>query len=263
MSITQEQQMQEPADDPESRIYTLLVDKDEITWKDLMFDIINSEGMDPWNLSISKLTEKYIEKIKTLKRLDMKVTGKVVLAATLLLRYKSKRLIGEDLDEFDRLLAANEMSEDEFYDNLDMKRDPSQIPDFEKMKLIPRMPQPRQRKVSIYDLVGALEKALDVKKRRILRTMPQMNIRLPDKKLNIQILIKETYKKILLFFKNGFSRLTFSELTRNVSKEEKIFSFQSMLYLYHERKLDYVQDQHFGEIDITMLDKSALKPSSD
>lgn len=248
--------------DAEHRIYSLLVEKDEITWKDLMFDIISSEGMDPWDLSISKLTEKYIETVKAMKRLDMKITGKVVLAATLLLRYKSKRLVGEDLDEFDRLLAQNEMTEDEFYDDLAQKRDPSLIPDIEKMKLIPRMPQPRQRKVSIYDLVGALDKALEVKKRRILRTMPQMNLRVPDKKKNVQLLIKETYKKILLFFKNGFSRLTFSELTRNVSKEEKIYSFQSMLYLYNNHKIDIHQEQSFGEINIAVRDGSSLAPDT-
>ncbi len=240
--------------DPEGRIYSLLTEKDEITWKDLLFDIISSEGMDPWNISISRLSSKYIDAVRAMKRLDLKVSGKVVLAATLLLRYKSKRLIGEDLDEFDRLLAQQEMSQEEFYDDLAKMRDPSQITDAERLVLVPRMPQPRTRKVSIYDLVGALEKALEVKKRRILRTMPPLGMTLPGKKVNIEIMIREVYKNVLLFFKRGLKRLTFGEITKDSkTKQEKIIALHSLLYLYNKRKVDLHQEQHFGEIDISLV----------
>ena len=242
--------------DADEKIYDLLTGQDEVTWKDLLFDILSEENMDPWDVSIAKLTHKYIESIKKMKKLDMNVSAKVVMAATYLLRYKSKKLVGEDLDEFDRLLAQQDEPEfdtEEFYEDLARMRDPSQIPDIEKMKLIPRMPQPRQRKVSIYDLVGALEKALEVKKRRILRTMPELKATAPARGKNIEVWIKETYKHILLFFRSGIKRLTFSRLFETEpTKLEKIHTFNSLLYLYQKEKIDLIQTQHFGEIDVTL-----------
>jgi len=152
----------------EDRIFQLLVENDDIAWKDIIFNLVKTEQMDPWDIKIGQLAKKYIELLKKAKDLDFKISGKVVLAASILLRMKSKRLVGEDLDEFDRLLAGNTVDEDEFYDELATMRDASQISEEERMNLVPRTPQPRKRKVSVYDLVNALEKALEVKKRRII-----------------------------------------------------------------------------------------------
>ena len=54
----------------------MLVEKNEISWKTIIYDLINSEKMDPWNVDISQLTKKYLERLHSLKEHDLKVSGK-------------------------------------------------------------------------------------------------------------------------------------------------------------------------------------------
>ena len=132
----------------EEKLLEIVVEKDEITWKDIIYDLVKSDQMDPWDIDISKLTKLFIDKLNNLKKFNFKVSGKAVLAAALLLKIKSNRLVGEDMDEFDRLLSSKDINEEEFYDELAAEmRDPSMISEEERVTLIPRTPQPRSRKV--------------------------------------------------------------------------------------------------------------------
>lgn len=241
----------------ENRLFDVLVNQNEITWKDIIFDIIKQEGMDPWNVNIRILTGQYISYLNNLKKMDFKIGGKVVLAAALLLKIKSKRLVGDDLDEFDRLIAQAQVNEDEFYDDVEAEyRDSKYIPDDQKMTLIPKTPQPRKRQVSIYDLVGALEKALEVKKRRIMKSMPDHRVIMPKRKKDISLMIKHVYNRILdivLMRKSG--SIKFSHLLDKGDRDDKIWKFIPLLYLYNSRKIDLEQKENFGEIDITVLKK--------
>ena len=135
------------------KIYNLLVEQDEISWKSMIFNLIKKESLDPWNIDINTLTQKYIEKIKKLKVLNLKISGKVVLAASILLRIKSNKLVGEDLDEFDRLMIGSNVDEEEFYDELAQELDRGEEKPKEKIdfSLLPRLPQPRKRKVSVFE----------------------------------------------------------------------------------------------------------------
>lgn len=246
----------------EDKLFTLLVEQEDITWKDIIYDLVKTEQLDPWDVDVSKLTKRYIEAIRKLKKADFKVSGKVVLAAALLLHIKGDRLVGEDLDALDRLLSQKDMTGEEFYDQLENAeyRDPSKIPESERMKLIPRTPQPRLRKVSVYDLVAALEKALEVKKRRILRELPAAEVFMPHQKHDITLMIKGIYKHILEWFSehNG-RRLFFSTLTPNATKEDKVFTFIPLLHLTNERKIDLHQTEHFGDIRIDLIDKEKVR----
>jgi len=244
----------------EDEIFDLLVKKDDITWKDILYDLVKTEQLNPWDINISNLTSRYIKIVKKMKEFDFKVSGKVILAAALLLKIKSNKLVGEDIDAFDKLFSVEEVDEDQFYADLAQMRAPEDIPDLEKISLIPRTPQPRERKVSIYDLIGALEKALEVKKRRLVKSMPDFEgIKIPTKKKDITLTIKQLYKTILNFFWRKKKRLTFSQLLNNSSKEEKIQTFVPLLHLANERKIDLDQIEPFEEIHIQLADKNKLK----
>lgn len=246
----------------EDKLFTLLVEQEDITWKDIIYDLIKTEQLDPWDVDISRLTQKYIETIKDLKKADFKLSGKVLLAAALMLSMKGKRLVGEDLDALDRLIAQKDINEQEFYDDLENAtfRDPSQIPEAERMHLVPRTPQPRLRKVSVYDLVAALEKALEVKKRRLLRELPATHTYLPKKSRDISLMIKGLYKHILDYFSaNPGRKLHFSTLTPNATKEDKIFTFIPILHLTNERKIDVHQPEHFSDFRIHLIDKNKVR----
>lgn len=239
-----------PDKQPHEQIFNLLLDKDEVTWQTIMQELIKSEEMNPWDINISKLTKKYIETIKKLKELDFRVSGKMLLAAAILLKIKSNKLVGEDIEYLDRLIQ--EQDQDELLD-FEEDMEPRKGEDIPK-NLIPRTPQPRKRKVSIYDLMGALERALEVKRRRVLKSIPPMNVEIPKRSRDISDIIKEIYGKIKIFFwESKKNSLKFSQLLpEEATREDKVYTFVPLLHLTNQRKIDLFQQQHFGEIDIIL-----------
>lgn len=242
----------------QEKIFELLFDKDEITWQSIILNLIKTEEMDPWDVDISLLSKKYLEMLKKLKDLDFRISGKVVLAAAILLRIKSNRLVGEDINELDRMMSGQDLEElqEEFYDELQNEFDASQgsvVVDTPILK--PKTPQPRKRKVSVYDLMDALQKALEVKKRRVIRSIPRERPYVPKKTVEITSIIKTVYGNIVgFFFKNNGKKLTFTQLIPSESKEDKVYTFIPLLHLTNQRKIDLYQKEHFGEIQI-MLNK--------
>jgi len=234
------------------KLYQLIVENDDISWKALLLDLVNSEQMDPWDIDIGLLTQRYIDRIKQLKETNLKASGKVLLAAAILLKIKSKRLVGEDLNEFDRLLAASEMTEEQFYDELEQELAKGEVAGLhdQSLELLPRLPQPRKRKVSVYDLVRALEKALEVKKRRLFNSLHDVNVVVPEKKMDIGAAMQSLYAKLLTFFAKGKRKLTFSSLLPSKKKEDKVYTFIPLLHLSNEGKIELEQKEHFGEINI-------------
>ena len=240
--------------DSNERIFQILYSKDEVTWQSLLYELIKKEGMNPWDVDISQLTKDYIETIKKLKELDFRISGKVLLAAAILLKVKSNRLLNEDLYEFDRLLTE----EEELVEELDLEDQQHYEPGSSPV-LIPRTPQPRKRKVSVFDLVNALEKALEVKQRRVLNSIPPMNLKIPEKKRDITEIIRDVYTKIKLFFSKGQkNKITFSQLVPSQSKEDKVYTFIPLLHSANQSKIDMAQQEHFGEIEIYLASKKEV-----
>ncbi|MBI2137839.1 segregation/condensation protein A [Candidatus Woesearchaeota archaeon] len=232
------------------RILDIVVEKDEVTWQTMIYELVKHESMNPWDVDVTLLARRYIQMLKKLKELDFRVSGKVVLAAAILLKLKSQKLLQDDIGELDRLMSAEEVQADEFYDDLEASSaggfGVSEVP-----PLLPRTPQPRKRKVSIYDLMLALQKALEVRDRRVLRRIPHVNVEVPHRRVDITKLIGELYERIRTHFSSG-ETLTFSRLTEGLEREAKVHHFMSLLHLAHveHRKVDLVQTEHFGEIGI-------------
>ena len=239
--------------DAHDKIFGIILSKtDEITWQNIIYELVKSEQMDPWDVDVSMLAQKYIDMLRSLKEHDFRISGKVLLAAAILLKIKSHKLVGEELSELDRLLIG---VEDEM-EELGISEETG-IPKLEEISpLIPRTPQPRKRKVSIFDLVEALERALEVKKRRLLHSIPPLNLEAPKKKKDITEIIREVYGKIKSFFIGTLKdKLTFSKLLPSESKEDKVHTFIPLLYLAQQNKIELVQESQFGEIEVLLKRK--------
>lgn len=238
------------------RVFDILFNQDEITWQSILYDLVRTEQMDPWDIDISMLTKRYLEMVKNLKETDFRISGKVLLAAAILLKMKSNRLVG-DANQFEQMFAEPEAAE--LYDELEEEFQKITRP--ETPVLIPRTPQPRKRKVSIYDLVGALNKALEVKQRRVLNSIPPLDVKVPERKREMTEIIKELYTSIKLLFSNGTKKLTFSRLLPSDKKEDKISTFIPLLHLANQdqRKIDLFQEKHFGDIEITLASNKAVE----
>jgi segregation and condensation protein A len=218
----------------------------EVTWQDIIHDLIKKEQMDPWDVDVSKLTQRYIETVKQMKEMNYFISGKVLLASALLLKIKSNRLVEEDISNFDSFLfhQENEFEElGEFMPRNDLK---VEIP-----TLGIRTPMARKRKVSIADLIGALERALRVDVRRKLRLQKFMAFHrpeIPEKKVDIGKLIDEIHLKLLGMFKEK-EIVKFSEFNTK-TKDETILTLVPLLHLYGHAKINLEQEKSFDEINI-------------
>ena len=229
------------------QIYELLMNKDEITWQTLIYDLIKSEQLNPWDIDISILSKRYIETLKKLKEANFFVSGKILLAAALLLKIKSEKFINEDFVNFDNLLYPQSLDELELYED-----SPNPYLNYEKPELTIRTPLARKRKVTISDLMGALQKALEVNKRKVMRRLreDEVTVAVPEKKIDIGTLIKNIYERVLDFFKYKKETLTFSKLVSSDKKEDKILAFIPLLHLDNQEKINLNQEEPFGEIFI-------------
>lgn len=238
------------------KIFELLFNEEDLTWQTLLYELVKTNKMDPWDIDISVLSKSFIEMIKKLKELDFRISGKVVLASAILLKMKSNRFMLEDISAFDHLLYSSDDMQEEYLDDADSFVEMVQTIGDNKEnimpKLFPRTPQPRQRKVSIFDLVKALEKALEVKNRRITKDDGAPQVSAPRNYRDISLVIKDVYDNVQRFFKTQKS-LTFSQLLPSDEKDDKIMTFIPLLHLRNQHKVDLHQEMHFGEIDIELL----------
>jgi segregation and condensation protein A len=204
--------------------------------------------------------------LKKLREMDFRISGKVVLASAILLKLKSDKFLDDDIAVLDNLIS----SLDDPGDLLDEL--PLDSPKRERILapgLMPRTPQPRKRKVSMYDLIEALEKALEIENRRPVYVEPSIKVKMPENFIDMGELIQGVYQKVQTYYdtnnhdeeKGKPHRLTFSELIPSDSKEDKVYTFIPLLHLENQRKVDMYQQVHFGEIEIELL-KNLVLPVS-
>lgn len=252
--MTKQQQLPQQAS---SKVFSILFENDEVTWKQIIFGLIEQEEMNPWDIDISVIAQKFIEMLKTLKQMDFRISGKIVLASAILLKLKSSKLVDEDIAALDSLInSADDPVELEFIDELPLEEGVDI--DEEKPRIVPRTPQPRKRKVSVFDLVEALEKALDVDSKRV-RHAPTVakEAHAPTSHVDMGVLVKEVYGKVNTHYKENSKVLNFHDLVPGDNKDDKVLTFIPLLHLDFQRKLDVMQQEHFGDIAVHLLEADA------
>ncbi|MBW3019755.1 segregation/condensation protein A [Candidatus Woesearchaeota archaeon] len=245
------------------KIFSILFNEDEVTWQSMIYNLVKTNEIDPWDVDVSELSTKFLDLLSKLKEMDFRISGKVLLAAAVLLKIKSNKFLGTDITNFENMFKAQEedhlqdLEDFVFDDNLDYELMQLDKEKREKQQLIPRTPQPRERKVSIFDLVDALQRALDVRERRVINSVPQKNnFKVPEKTRDITQIIRDVYSNVKYYFLNNNSEvMKFNDLLPSEEKDDKIFTFLSLLHLTNERKVDMLQEQHRSPIYIKMLQK--------
>src|SRR3989344_5700356 len=137
----------------QDKILDMLLKKDEITWQSLLYELVRTEQMNPWDIDISILSKKYLETVRKLQEVNFFISGKVILASAILLKIKSDKLLTENIAQFDNQLFQREQLEP----SEAMEEVSSEII---HPKLTIKTPIARRRKVTINDLINALEKAM-------------------------------------------------------------------------------------------------------
>ena len=234
----------------QDKLYDMLMQKDEITWQSLIYELVRTGQMDPWDIDISILSQRYLEALRQMQEANFFISGKIILAAAILLKIKSEKLLTEHIAGLDaQLFSTGEIEDIGFEENVD------RIKLLENPKLTIKTPLARKKKVSLQDLMNALQKALNVDKRRTLRKLREIettaNLKIPEKKVDITILIRDLYIKIKELFAKQ-QEITFSQLVSSDRKEDKILTFIPLLHLDNQEKISLSQSEHFGEIKILL-----------
>ncbi len=222
---------------------------EKLSWQAIIYDLINTEQLDPWDIDLSLLANKYLEKVRILEEANFFVSSKVLLATTLLLRIKSEILLNEYIPSLDEILFGKK--EEKHYSQERIELD-DEIPD-----LVPRTPLPRFRKVTLTELMTALGKAITTETRRIKKVViaKQQEIEtalsLPKQRINIHDKIRIIYGKLNEIFTSREEKLAFTNLIES-SGEDRVSSFVSLLHLDNQHKIWLEQEGHFEEIWILL-----------
>lgn len=232
----------------QEQIHSLLFGE-KLSWQAIIYDLINTEQLDPWDIDITLLSNKYLEKIHKLEKANFFVSSKVLLAASLLLRMKSEILLEKDIKTLDGVLFGKKEEKKYIQERIELDTD---VP-----RLIPRTPLPRFRKVTLEELMSALGKAIKTETRRIKKVVLtrqqeiETSISMPKKRININDRIKIVYSKLKAIFSERKNKLPFSELAGK-SSDEKIATFIPLLYLDSQKKIWIEQEGYLGEIYILL-----------
>jgi segregation and condensation protein A len=209
----------------------------EATWKDLLIDLVDKNKLDPWNIDIIDIVDRYIDTVKKLKVLDLRVPANIILAASILLRLKSNYISLKDYDE------TGEMAIEEAQER------PSVIVD----QLNFRLRLPPKRKISLSELISALDEAMKIKSARLSSSVQQIQT-VPIKLENFDI--EAETEKLLDIIRENVDKskmVTFSHLSRLSSINDLLLElFIPLLFLAHRDKVALIQEKFFSEIIIAL-----------
>jgi segregation and condensation protein A len=228
-------------------------------WQAIIFDLINSEQLDPWDIDIVILTKKYFEKIAELEESDFYISSKVLLAASLLLRIKSEFLLNKHIKSIDEILFGKKEGNKYVLEKIEINED-------ELPLLIPKTPLSRLKRVTLPELLNALNKAMNTETRRIKREVDVVRAKklsevdFPTfKRIDLKDRIKQFYAKILTLLKKKdnsekhLNKIDYSGLAGK-EKEARLSCFLPLLHLSNTQKLWLEQEKHLDEIGVYLYE---------
>ena len=232
----------------QDQMHDLLFNR-KIGWQDIIYDLINTEQLDPWNIDISILAGGFLVKIQEYEEMDFIVSSKVLLAAALLLRIKSEMILSRFMRSIDDILFGEKEKQESSYERIELDEE---IPD-----LILKSPIPRVRKVTLQELIESLNKAIITENRRIKKEIVNKNalretgIALPKRKFNIANKLKFIHGKIEAHFEANEShkKVPYTKIIGE-DREERALSFFPVLQLETNGHLWLEQEEPFEEIHI-------------
>jgi len=205
------------------------------TWREMLLDLVVTEKLDPWNIDLVEIASKYLERIRNLQKLDLRVPANLILAASILLRFKSDALRFEEEEQV--------VEEQVFIDEL---QPPLEIP---MLSLRTRIP--RKRKVTLDELMTALEEVFEEQRRKQEKPVIRENLLINMPKYDITERMKEIYGRVKKLADSA-GLVTFSSLLKSKTREEIIYTLLPILHLAQDGKLSVFQEKFFGEIFIQL-----------
>lgn len=204
---------------------------------EVLVDLAYKGEINPWNIDIIDVTDKFLKKLEELKQLDLRVSGRTLLYASMLLRMKSEVLVEKE-EEF----------EWEFFGF-----QPEYFQTDEYPSLRPRM-RGAKRPVTLRELIDELRKAMERKeqseRRRLMRVerMPTTEevLRIAHEE-EIEGMIQTIMHKLEKKFKKQ-DHVMFDELIEERTPSCIVRTYVPLLFMATRKKIWLEQKELFGDL---------------
>ncbi len=219
----------------------------DYSWEQVVYDIIASQGLDPWNLDLNILSQSFLSYMKKIEELDFRIPAKYVIISSVILRMKSDNMRLLDIPSEG---AETDMDEDNFQPEFNQLA----LPKGFNMSLFNAQERRRPTKqLMVTDLIFALRKVMSNKEIR------EMKIAAAKSKIQISTdsiieRINSVYDKInSMLGRAKQEEVPFSQVVDKWERQSVVQHFLPLIYLENEKKVNCRQEEFFNEIYIKKL----------
>ncbi len=202
---------------------------------EVLVELAKRGDIDPWDIDIARITEKFLTYIDSLERRDLRIPARTLLYASTLLRMKSDAM--------------------EWFREVEPEPEPEPLSepdeDQDKVRELPAQPIRRKTKrpVTLEELISELKKAEVVGRRKAIREMlPQSP---SEKRLDLshEEGIEDRIKILEAIVDDVFVTkevATFQE----VNRDKDVLNYVSLLFMAQRKTVWLEQEVFFGELFI-------------
>ena len=236
-------------------------DNKEVDGIEILVQMAKQGKIDPWNIDIIDVTDKYLTHLFQSKAQNLRLTGRTLLFASILLKLKSNILVGVELSDFEPQVEEPDLEFDD--DTLDY--DSEYIPTNNVVSIDEVLQRRtsvrlnRNRVVTLRDLIRQLEfyEMLDKKQslrnahERAKRRVKNYSNLSPEDIINLahdEYIEKgvERLRANLEEILNRQDKIELNELT--LLGMDRISAYISLLFLTAESNYDLVQDEFYSDL---------------
>ncbi|MGC9435075.1 MAG: segregation/condensation protein A [Methanomicrobiales archaeon] len=223
---------------------------------EILVGLAEKGEIDPWRIDIVEVTDRFLDELDRRKELNLRVSGRTLFFASLLLRMKSEQL-GEYVED------TGEIPDDDEWEGIDLDEDGEY--DLAQGEPIARLEREIRRRISrkrlrtqpvtLYELISQLKTAEREDRRRRRRRTPP-----PEEEIEPldagSLAHEEGYDRLALRVleqfrtgAHGEGRLSLGDLSASIGWDARDV-YISLLYLMLDERVCLWQESFFGDIYI-------------
>ncbi|MGZ8897317.1 MAG: segregation/condensation protein A [Halobacteriota archaeon] len=204
---------------------------------DILVSLAKNGEIDPWDIDIVDVTDRFLARVAELEKLDLRVSSRTLLFASMLLRMKSD--------------ALEESEPEDLYEEEPVEDDLQAC--FPALK--PKVRRHAKRRVTLSELIQELKKATKRKERSDVRRLVQVQVQEFDALAvahseDIERQVKDMKREL----KRRFAlrdQVLFSELIVDDTVEAIVETYIPLLFMATRRQIQLEQKELFGDLSIT------------
>ena len=228
---------------------------------EIILDLVKMGKIDPWNIDIVDLYDKYIKRISELKMENLRSVGKAILFSSTLLKIKSDILQGISVDDFNP--QPEDLFDDGFMEEGDSEQlhfSTSNVVSFDEvLQRRTSVRLNRKRTVTLKDLIRhiqfyeylekkyAIKSALDRKERRVRNyaTLKAAQIKELAHEEYVEQVVEKMRQNLVQILKKE-EKIELRELC--LLGFDKSSAFIALLFLMREGEFDLYQKDFYGKL---------------